>query len=71
VAGLPLATRDIDLAAGGSAVVPLASVPGLAAQSGAITIAHDAPFGMLAGKMVALEPSTGFSFDTPLSSRQR
>lgn len=70
-AGVLLANRDVDLAAGGSTVVPLASVPGLAAQSGAITIAHDAPFGMLAGKMVALEPSTGFSFDTPLSSRQR
>jgi hypothetical protein len=71
VAGLPLATRDIDLAAGGSAVVPLASVPGLAGRSGSVTIAHDAPFGMLAGKVVALEPSTGLSFDTPLASRQR
>jgi hypothetical protein len=40
--------------------------PGLA---GAITITHDGRFGDLQGKSVALEPSTGFSFDTPLSYR--
>ena len=32
---------------------------------GHITIAHDAPYGGLNVKAVALEPSTGFSFDTP------
>jgi hypothetical protein len=42
------------------------AAPGLA---GAITITHNGRFGDLQGKSVALEPSTGFSFDTPLSYR--
>jgi hypothetical protein len=45
-----------------------AIVPG---ASGSVTIAHDAGYGGLAGKTVALEPSTGFSFDTPLEPRPR
>ena len=39
--------------------------------SGSLTVAHDGPYGSLAGKAVALEPSTGFSFDSPLLSRPR
>jgi Calx-beta domain len=39
--------------------------------SGSLTVTHDAPYGVLAGKAVALEPSTGFSFDTPLEARPR
>jgi hypothetical protein len=30
-----------------------------------------APFGALTGKAVALEPTTGFSFDMPLARRAR
>jgi hypothetical protein len=37
--------------------------------SGSMTITHDGRFGDLQGKSVALEPSTGFSFDTPLVYR--
>jgi hypothetical protein len=37
-------------------------VPGV---TGTITIAHDGGYGGLAVKSVALEPATGFSFDTP------
>ena len=33
--------------------------------SGTITIAHDGGYGNLAVKSVALEPATGFSFDSP------
>lgn len=36
-----------------------------AGQAGSITIVHDAGYGGLAVKSVALEPATGFSFDTP------
>jgi hypothetical protein len=36
-------------------------------QSGSLIIPHTAPYGVLAGKGVALEPSTGFAFDTALS----
>jgi len=41
-------------------------VPG---ASGALTIAHDGRYGDLSGKTVALEPATGFSFDTPALPR--
>lgn len=39
--------------------------PPLQGVGGHITIAHDAPYGTLNVKSVALEPTTGFSFDTP------
>lgn len=43
----------------------VATVGALTNQSGSITIAHDAGYGGLVVKAVALEPATGFSFDTP------
>jgi hypothetical protein len=46
-------------------VLNVASFPAVAGQSGSITVAHDGGYGGLAIKAVALEPSTGFSFDTP------
>jgi hypothetical protein len=48
-------------------VINLATVNGGVANgsSGAITITHDGRYGQLAVKSVALEPSTGFSFDSP------
>jgi Calx-beta domain len=42
-----------------------------AGTSGSITVTHNGPYGALAGKAVALEPSTGFSFDSPMVSRPR
>ena len=39
------------------------------AVAGTITITHDGRYGDLQGKGVALEPSTGFSFDTPMMYR--
>jgi hypothetical protein len=53
----------------GVTVVPTAQY--WASGSGSLTIAHDAPYGALVGKVVALEPATGFSFDTPLTARPR
>ena len=50
-------------------VVNTANVPGVNGQSGALTVTHDGPYGGLAGKTVALELVTGFSFDTPLELR--
>jgi Metallo-peptidase family M12B Reprolysin-like/Calx-beta domain len=44
-------------------------VAGLAGQAGSIRITNDAPFGALAGKAVAVEPATGFTFDTPIVPR--
>jgi hypothetical protein len=48
-----------------------ATLPGANGVSGAITIAHDGRYGDLSGKTVALEPSTGFSFDSELLPRLR
>jgi hypothetical protein len=47
-------------------VLNTATVPGVASQAGAMTVSHDGRYGELTGKTVALEPSTGFSFDTPM-----
>jgi hypothetical protein len=55
----------------GLLVVGTAGLPALAGTSGSITVVHDAPFGALAGKTVALEPATGFSFDSPMEARPR
>jgi hypothetical protein len=43
-------------------------VPGV---GGSMSVVHDGPYDALVGKTVALEPATGFSFDSPLSSRPR
>jgi uncharacterized repeat protein (TIGR01451 family) len=45
-----------------------AVAPGTA---GSISIGHDGGYGVVRGKAVALEPATGFSFDTPLEVRPR
>jgi hypothetical protein len=38
---------------------------------GSVTVTHDAPYGGVAAKVVALDPATGFSFDTALAPRPR
>jgi hypothetical protein len=43
-------------------------VPGV---SGTMTLVHTAAYGELSGKAIALEPATGFSFDTALVHRAR
>jgi hypothetical protein len=40
-----------------------------AAGSGSVTVTNDSGYGALAGKAVAVEPATGFTFDTALSCR--
>jgi uncharacterized repeat protein (TIGR01451 family) len=59
-------TQPFTLAPRALAVVNSALVPGLAGASGSITIAHNGAYGTLTGKSVALEPATGFSFDSPM-----
>jgi hypothetical protein len=54
-----------------TAVVNLSTIPALQNQTGAITITHLGGYGGLAVKSVALEPATGFSFDTPGTYRSR
>jgi hypothetical protein len=36
-----------------------------------MTVTHDGPYGALVGKAVSLEPSTGFSFDSPMVYKPR
>jgi hypothetical protein len=55
----------------GVQVLPLASIPVLLGQSGSAAIVHLGGSGALAGKAVALEPATGFTFDTPIAPRSR
>jgi uncharacterized repeat protein (TIGR01451 family) len=45
--------------------------PGLAGIAGSVTVANSVSYGQISGKAVALEPATGFSFDSPLVPRMR
>jgi hypothetical protein len=65
--GVLLHTEPLVVAAHGTQVFNSASATALAGQSGSVLIAHDGPYGAVAGKAVALEPGTGFVFDTPLT----
>lgn len=47
-------------------VINTGLVSGAGGVSGSATVTHDGRHGSLAGKSVALEPATGFSFSTPL-----
>ena len=37
--------------------------------SGTLTLSHDGAYGEVSGKAVAVEPATGFTFDTSLVPR--
>jgi hypothetical protein len=47
------------------------TIPALLGVSGTVTVSHDGRYSDLAGKGVALEPATGFSFDSPMVPRAR
>jgi Calx-beta domain len=70
-AGALLGSQAFTVNAHATFVLNTAAVSGVAGQGGSITVAHDGGYGALAGKAVALEPSTGFSFDSPMTSRVR
>lgn len=62
------AAQPLNLPASGGQVLNTATAPGLQGFSGVAQIAHDGPYGAVTGKAVALEPATGFTFDTPFVS---
>jgi hypothetical protein len=67
--GAPVAQEPFALAPRALLILNTGGVaPG---AGGSITVVHDGPYGALAGKTVALEPATGFSFDSPLVPRPR
>jgi hypothetical protein len=64
--GLLLGSQPMTLPAQGLMVLNTATVGGVAGQGGSAAIAHTGGWGALSGKAVALEPGTGFTFDTEL-----
>ena len=62
--------QPFTLAAHASLTLNTSSIPALYARSGSITMAHDAPYGGLTGKAVAIEAATGFSFDSVIETRR-
>jgi len=69
--GTLVAAEPFSLNPKATLVLNTATVPGANGVSGAMTVAHDGRYGELAGKTVALEPATGFSFDSPLVARPK
>jgi len=70
-AGTLVATQAFTLAAKNLSVLNTSTVPGANGVGGAVTISHDGRYGDLSAKTVALEPATGFSFDSPALPRIR
>jgi hypothetical protein len=66
--GSLLAVQDVVLQENVPYVLNLATLPALAGQSGFALVAHTSGYGGLTGKAVALEPATGFTFDSPLQA---
>jgi uncharacterized repeat protein (TIGR01451 family) len=69
--GMQVGMEPFTLAPKATIVLNTATVPGAAGVSGAMTVAHDGRYGDLSGKTVALEPATGFSFDSALEPRPK
>jgi len=67
--GAPVGNQPFTLAARSTLTLNTSSVaPG---TGGSVLVSHDGPYGALSGKTVAVEPATGFTFDTPLRVRER
>jgi len=71
VGGALLYTQAFSVGGRGLYVLNSASVPALQGRGGTATVSNDGRYGDLKGKAVALEPATGFTFDTPMTARPR
>ena len=69
--GTLLRSLALTIAPRALSVINTPTVPELAGRNGSITVASDAPYGVLRGKSVSLEPATGFAFDDVLRPRAR
>jgi hypothetical protein len=69
--GTLLGASPLSLAANGTQVLNTSTIPSLSGQSGSIAISHLGSYGALTGKAVAVEPATGFTFDTTLTPLPR
>ena len=70
-AGVLVGTRVFSIGPKAAFVVNTSTVPGVSGVGGTITLSHNGPYGTLMGKAVAVEPATGFTFDTALLPRVR
>jgi reprolysin-like metallo-peptidase family M12B/Calx-beta domain-containing protein len=70
-AGTQVASQAFTLAAKNLLVLNTATIPAANGVSGSLSVSHDGRYGELAAKSVALEPATGFSFDSPAVVRAR
>jgi hypothetical protein len=64
--GAPLLIVGVNVPRNGVQVLSTSAFPALAGKSGSAEIAQNGGYGALAGKAVALESATGFTFDTPI-----
>jgi len=69
--GGQLLAHDFTTAAYGTLLLDTASLAPLVGQSGSAQIAHTGGQGAFTGKGVSLEPSTGFTFDTTVTTAPR
>ncbi len=67
--GILQGTYAQNLAPFGMVVLNTSTVPGVAGKSGSIIVNNDGRYGVLTGKAIALEPATGFTFDTLMVAR--
>jgi hypothetical protein len=66
---IPIFIQGFTIEGHGLMVFNTAASPQVAGLSGSILIFHTAGYGGLSGKAVALEPATGFTFDTQLVAK--
>jgi len=64
-----LASQAVTITRQSTLVLNTSTIGALAGQAGSATFSNDAPFGALTGKAVAVEPATGFTFDTAMVPR--
>ena len=69
--GALLASQSFDVNPRGLAALALSGIPALAGQSGSVTITHTGPYGGIVGKGVAADTTTGATYDSPLTLRER
>jgi hypothetical protein len=62
-----LASVPVNVVEGGVQILNTAGVSGLVGHAGSAWIAQLGGYGALAGKAVAVEPATGFTFDTAIT----
>jgi hypothetical protein len=68
-AGVLLGSASLTLPPHATNVLNTSTIAPVAGQAGSIMISNNARYGDLAGKAVALEPGTGFTFDTAMTPR--